>query len=214
MCKTLSVTKSFLSRRLPALLWLCLIALPVAAQQTWQPIAKDGLRDPGSPAVKLLQPPAEALSQLVPDTAGNQVRWVKALEQGQINPRSSLRAETKVQTYERDMFLNLRGGMPVVRFPHGIHTRWLDCSNCHDNLFRKEAGATKISMFLILQGEQCGVCHGAVAFPLTECGRCHNTKREDALADLEQEAAKSGTALPPKLPTAMVAPERKVEPAK
>jgi hypothetical protein len=26
----------------------------------------------------------------------------------------------------------------------------------------------------ILDGEQCGVCHGAVAFPLTECRRCHS----------------------------------------
>ena len=123
MRNTLSVTSAFLSRQLPALLCLCLIALPVAAQQTWQPISKDGLRDPASPAVKLLQAPGEALSPLAPDTAGNQVRWVKALEQGQINPRSSLRADTQVQTYERDMFLNLRGGMPIVRFPHGTPTR-------------------------------------------------------------------------------------------
>ena len=206
MRKTKSAASAFLSRQLPAL--VCLIALPAAAQQTWQPIAKDGLRDPASPAVKLLQPPGEALSQLVPDTAGNQVRWVTALEQGQITPRSSLRTETTVQTYDRDMFLNLRGGMPVVRFPHGIHTRWLDCSNCHDHLFKKQAGATKISMFLILQGEQCGVCHGAVAFPLTECSRCHNTTRENALAELEREAAEKGVALPSKLPAALVAPQR------
>jgi hypothetical protein len=30
-------------------------------------------------------------------------------------------------------------------------------------------------------GEQCGVCHGAVAFPLTVCGRCHNTPRDKPL---------------------------------
>lgn len=207
MCKSRPATRRYLSRKFTAL--ALMIALPVAAQQTaWQPIAKDGLRDPASPAVKVLQPPAEALSALAPDTAGNQVRWVKALELGQINPRSSLRPGTKVQTYEKDALLNLKGGMPVVRFPHGIHTKWLDCSNCHDHLFKKERGATKISMFLILQGEQCGVCHGAVAFPLTECGRCHNTKREDALTELAREAAKSGSAAseaapsPPAAPTA------------
>ena len=203
MRKTKSVTHAFLSRQL--LLLLCLIALPAAAQQ-WLPIEKDGLRDPASPAITLLQPPGEALSRLAPDTAGNQVRWVKALEQGQISPRSSLHAATKIQTYDRDMFLNLRGGMPVVRFPHGIHTKWLDCSNCHDHLFKKQAGATKISMFMILQGEQCGVCHGAVAFPLTECARCHNTTREDALAELTREAAETGVPLPAMLPTAVVAP--------
>jgi len=203
MRKTKSVTHAFLSRQL--LFLLCLIALPVAAQR-WLPIEKDGLRDPASPAITLLQPPGEALSRLAPDTAGNQVRWVKALEQGQISPRSSLHAATKIQTYDRDMFLNLRGGMPVVRFPHGIHTKWLDCSNCHDHLFKKQAGATKISMFMILQGEQCGVCHGAVAFPLTECGRCHSVTREDALAELTREAAESGVPLPATLPTAVVAP--------
>jgi c(7)-type cytochrome triheme protein len=165
------------------------VAMPVQAQQQWQPLAKDGLRDPASPAVKVLQQPADALSKLAPDSAGNQVRWVRALEEGQIKPRSTLHGDTKVQTYDKDALLNLKGGMPVVRFPHDIHTKWLDCSNCHDHLFKKERGATKISMFLILQGEQCGVCHGAVAFPLTECGRCHNTKREDALAELEREAA-------------------------
>jgi len=213
MRKIKSVTHAFLSRQLPVL--ICLIALPVAAQQQWQPIANDGLRDPAGPAVKVLQPPGEALSQLAPDTAGNQVRWVKALEQGQIHPLSSLHADTKIQTYERDMLLNLRGGMPVVRFPHGIHTKWLDCSNCHDHLFKKQAGATKISMFLILQGEQCGVCHGAVAFPLTECSRCHSTKREDALAELTRGAAETGVPLPATLPTAMAAPLPKApEPAK
>jgi len=209
MCKSRSATPRRLSRQLAAL--TSLIALPVLAQQgQWQPIAKDGLRDPASPAVKVLQPPGEALSALAPDTAGNQVRWVKALELGQINPRSSLRPDTKVQTYDKDALLNLKGGMPVVRFPHGIHTKWLDCSNCHDHLFKKERGATKISMFLILQGEQCGVCHGAVAFPLTECGRCHNTKREDALAELaREEAAKSDSAATATTPSPPAVPAPK-----
>jgi hypothetical protein len=29
----------------------------------------------------------------------------------------------------------------------------------------------------ILHGEQCGLCHGAVSFPLTECNRCHSVSR-------------------------------------
>ena len=32
-------------------------------------------------------------------------------------------------------------------------------------------------MLLILAGEKCGLCHGAVAFPLTECLRCHSVQR-------------------------------------
>jgi hypothetical protein len=41
-----------------------------------------------------------------------------------------------------------------------------------------KAGATKFTgMFPILSGEKCGRCHGAVAFPLTECRRCHVVMR-------------------------------------
>lgn len=166
--------------------------MPVWAQQSWLPIAEDGLRNPASPAVNVLQPPGEALSKLAPDTAGNMVRWVQALEQGQIEPRSSIYPDTQVEVYDSDVYLNLRGGMPVVRFPHREHTLWLACSNCHDGIFKKEAGSNQLSMFMILQGEQCGVCHGAVAFPLTECSRCHSVSREDALAAIERQKAERG----------------------
>lgn len=189
--------------------WLCLLLIvsPKSAEaddRSWLPIAKDGLRDSNGPAVKLLQQPADALSALAPDTAGNQVRWVHALKEGQIKPRSSLRTPLKSERYDKDVLLNLNGGMPVVRFPHSVHNEWLDCTNCHDHLFKKQRGATKISMFLILQGEQCGVCHGAVAFPLTECARCHSVKRADALAELEREAAAQSNGAP--------SPEPKVTP--
>lgn len=151
--------------------------MPVAFGQ-WLPLAKDGIHDPRSPAVKQLQQPREALSKLTPDTAGNQVRWVQALEKGEIAPREKLFPKTEVKKLDRDIILDVKGGMPAVRFPHRQHTEWLDCSNCHEGLFRSRTGETKISMFLILQGEQCGVCHGAVAFPLTECMRCHSIPKQ------------------------------------
>ncbi len=81
---------------------------------------------------------------------------------------------------DTDILLSLKGGLPMVRFPHRQHTLWLDCSNCHEALFKSKVGANRLSMFQMLQGEQCGVCHGAVAFPLTECNRCHNTPRQPA----------------------------------
>jgi c(7)-type cytochrome triheme protein len=151
---------------------------------TWLPIAKDGVHDPKSPAAKQLQQPGEALTGLTPDTTGNQVRWVQALDKGEIKPREKLRPETEVRKLDQDILLNLKGGMPIVRFPHKAHTEWLDCSNCHDHLFKQQTGATKITMFAILQGEQCGVCHGAVAFPLTECYRCHSVTRPGQKANL------------------------------
>lgn len=156
---------------------LALAASFVVSAGEWAPLKNDGLHDPKSPGVKLLQEPREALSRLTLDTTGNLVRWVEALDKGEINPRPRLRDSTEVRTLDRDILLSLNGGMPAVRFPHRAHTLWLDCSNCHDELFKQQTGATQISMLKILQGEQCGVCHGAVAFPLTECFRCHSIPR-------------------------------------
>lgn len=147
---------------------------------SWLPLESDGVHDPAAPGVKLLQQPAEALKVLPSDTAGNQVRWVEALEKGTIKPRERLFSKAPMQIREDDILLNLNGGMPIVRFPHRAHTLWLDCVNCHDHLFKAKTGANRLSMFAILQGEQCGVCHGAVSFPLTECSRCHSVARTGA----------------------------------
>jgi c(7)-type cytochrome triheme protein len=177
-------------RRVAAmLLLLAALAGAAIAAATWVPLAKDGIHDPTSPAIGVLQEPAEALSTLPPDTAGNQVLWVRALDNGHIQPRTNILAGTQVNLHRTDVLLKNTGEMPMVRFPHRQHTAWLDCSNCHDQLFAKQAGATKINMFLILQGEKCGLCHGAVSFPLTECLRCHSVPRDSP------EAAAFGRAL-------------------
>jgi len=166
--------------RLAGALLLLAGAAQGADTRSWPPLRKDGIHDPRSPAMELLQEPREALAPLPPDTAGNQVRWVEALEQGVINPRTNIRPETNVRVLETTIDLNVGGSVPVVRFPHRAHTLWLDCDNCHEKLFRAKKGATRISKFAILSGNQCGLCHGAVAFPLTECTRCHNTPQSAA----------------------------------
>ncbi|MBI5897932.1 MAG: hypothetical protein HZB40_01730 [Rhodocyclales bacterium] len=177
----------------------CLICLgSVTLAEDWTPLNKDGIHDPRSPAIKQLQEPAAALSKLIPDTAGNMVRWVQALEKGEINPRASIRPDTKIRVYDSDVLLNLKGGMPIVRFPHRQHTLWLDCVNCHDHLFKAETGATKFSMLKILEGEQCGVCHGAVSFPLTECFRCHSVARPGQAPKPSLPIAIPAGAVPPK----------------
>ena len=149
----------------------------LAATGRWLSIGADEVHDPASPAVGVLQEPREALGALPYDHAGNQVRWMQALDQGLIGPRSNIQPETLVKLRTTDVLLKNTGEMPMVRFPHRQHTSWLDCSNCHDDLFAPVAGATRINMMLILQGEKCGLCHGAVAFPLTECQRCHSVAR-------------------------------------
>lgn len=148
-----------------------------AANQTWKPLKEDGLHDPENPAINVLQEPAEALLQLPPDTAGNMVSWVKALRENYITPRTNIYPETKVKILDMDIIMENTGEMPMVRFPHKAHTEWLACKNCHDILFKEKVGANPINMFAILSGEYCGRCHSAVAFPLTECLRCHSVPR-------------------------------------
>jgi c(7)-type cytochrome triheme protein len=159
----------------------CAAAATLASAQAdarrWQPLAADGVHDPKSPAIGVLQEPREAFAPLAPDTAGNKVRWVDALTRGQIQPRTHVTPGARVELRDTEIYLNLKGGTPIVKFPHRQHTLWLDCANCHDHLFRREVGATPLDMRRMLQGEQCGLCHGAVSFPLTECNRCHNTSR-------------------------------------
>jgi len=153
----------------------------VFAQSTWKTISNDGLHDPAAPATSLLQEPAEALSVLPPDNVGNRVRWVMALADGYINPRTNILPGTEVQVLDLDILMRRTGEMPMVLFPHRPHTEWLDCSNCHDRIFKRKAGATPVNMFQILQGNYCGQCHGAVAFPLTECRRCHCVRRTNMI---------------------------------
>lgn len=191
-----SISPGKLARR--AFAAACAVASIVASAQGWEALRKDGIHDPRGPGVKELQEPAAALSKLTPDNAGNMVRWVQSLQKGEINPRASIRPDTKIRVYDSDVLLNLKGGMPIVRFPHRQHTQWLDCSNCHDHLFKTEPGSNQLSMLSILNGEQCGVCHGAVAFPLTECFRCHSVARPGNMVKPSLPIAIPPGAVPPR----------------
>lgn len=160
----------------------CVLAVSVLAHagpdaRQWQPLDNDEVHDPTGPAIRQLMEPRDGLLPLPPDTAGNKVNWLEAMDKGLIDPRSNILPDTKVEVLDLDILLGLYGSMPIVRFPHSQHTKWLDCSNCHDHIFKKKTGTSNISMLRILNGEQCGLCHGAVAFPLTECSRCHSVVR-------------------------------------
>jgi len=146
----------------------------------WLPLAADGIHDPTNAVLKELSEPGEVHSMLPFDAAGgNYVRWAEAIEQGYITPRSTFQSydPNAINYLDLDIIRPNTSIMPRVRFPHKKHTVWLDCANCHEQLFKSRAGATKINMWLILNGEKCGLCHGAVAFPPTECLRCHSYKR-------------------------------------
>jgi c(7)-type cytochrome triheme protein len=63
--------------------------------------------------------------------------------------------------------------MPAVSFSHSSHASWLSCGNCHPAPFEMSKRGPTISMARIWAGEFCGKCHGSVAFPVTQCDRCH-----------------------------------------
>ena len=154
---------------------LSALACAVVGAGNWTPLEDDGLHDPANPALEVLQEPAEALSVLVPDGAGNKVDWVRSLQQGLIAPRPSLEGDKQPEI--RDTYVLMKNTYPLfyVKFPHKPHTEWMACETCHDRIFLPQVDANPINMGRILEGKDCGLCHGAVSFPLTECNRCHNT---------------------------------------
>ena len=42
--------------------------------------------------------------------------------------------------------------MPDVIFPHGAHNLWLNCSNCHTEIFAMKAGASGMSTDRYMEG--------------------------------------------------------------
>lgn len=172
-----------------AYIGLLLVLAASAMASGWKELAEDGIHDPDNPALQLLQYPGESLSVLPPDSSGNKVDWVRALQNKEIQPRSYIKKETEEEILDLDVLIVTAGSVPLVMFPHKAHTEWLDCSNCHEQPFKTKAGATKFTMLEILNGEYCGVCHGAVSFPLTECNRCHSVSRDEALEFLKKAKA-------------------------
>lgn len=145
------------------------------------PPAQDGIHDPTNEGTLLLQAPLDAYAALPRSASGNQVNWVKALHEKRIAPRAD-RVDPKAEMTVMDLNIvrEVKGSMPDVVFPHKQHTEWLDCANCHPAIFVPQKGANQISMAAILLGQKCGVCHGKVAFPVSECRSCHQRKKSAA----------------------------------
>ena len=120
-----------------------------------------------------------AFSQKMPtEKFGNGINWEKAEKEGKIKLTdyiegvSAPRAKMKVKSD-----LTLKGnleGMPDIIFSHTKHTVWNGCELCHPDIFGIKKGGTKYSMAEIFEGKYCGACHSSVAFPLTDCQRCHS----------------------------------------
>lgn len=106
---------------------------------------------------------------------GNRINWVEALRKGLIKPEKQLK--TASQDIQLDKTLSLEAEMnliPPAIFPHKAHTEWLDCNNCHPDIFNIKKKTTKhFPMDYILRGEFCGACHMNIGFPMNDCKRCH-----------------------------------------
>lgn len=137
-------------------------------------------------------PPAQPSTEAAPPTEGEEsetlaldflpkaklgyVDWVAAITKGYIKPVDSLDPNTPTMPpLNFDVVFKVDvSGLPDVVYPHYPHTIWLDCRNCHPSIFLMRAGANPVTMAKILKGEFCGRCHGVVAFPISDCFRCHS----------------------------------------
>ena len=133
------------------------------------------MHDPANPDHAKLQQPKDSFSALPADARGRP-DWMRALREGVIQPRASVRGDgPAMPMLDLDILMKNTAQMPYVKFPHNAHTQWLACTNCHDGLFVPKAGANPTTMPKILAGESCGTCHAKVAFTaMFTCERCHS----------------------------------------
>ncbi len=181
--------------------------LPSASKRNPAP-PDDGIHDPANEGTHMLLPPKEAFATLQKGISGNYVDWVKSLDSKKVQPRYDRLDPTAAPVVmDLNIVRQVKGSMPDVVYPHKQHTEWLDCSNCHPAIFIPQKGANQISMAAILLGEKCGVCHGKVAFPVSECTRCHSQPKQ-AVAAAAPAATPAPEAAAPATPPAPPAPTK------
>jgi c(7)-type cytochrome triheme protein len=128
---------------------------------------------PGPPYGWQNRNPRVVLKNFPRDAIGT-VDWVKAIKEGYVKPHDSLDLNAPpTPPFKFNVEIPAVGSMPNVIFPHEAHTLWLQCGNCHPDIFVMKKGANPISMVKIANGEFCGRCHGRISFPLANCTRCH-----------------------------------------
>lgn len=119
-----------------------------------------------------------ATEQLPKERLGNGIDWEKAETMGLIKPIDfidGISIKRVSKKLANDFSLQSKfEGMPDIIFSHKKHTVWNGCEVCHPEPFVGiKKGNTKYSMIDIFKGKFCGLCHLNVAFPMTDCQRCH-----------------------------------------
>jgi c(7)-type cytochrome triheme protein len=139
---------------------------------------------PASQAFKVgmgWHPQALAATGLPKDKYGL-VDWAKLVRENIIKPKHSLDPEEEeMPPLKMDVLIPAKGTyVNDVIYPHEMHTYWLKCEVCHPQIFVPAKGSNPMTMVGIVQGEWCGRCHGKIAFPLTDCNRCHSAPKKAA----------------------------------
>jgi len=115
------------------------------------------------------------------ERGGNGVNWEKAEESGDIkliDYIEGLSTKRPSMGNQKDFSIGVKAdGVPEIIFSHKKHTIWNGCELCHPDLFvGVKKGTEKYSMIDLFAGKYCGACHGTVAFPQSDCKRCHNNQ--------------------------------------
>ena len=108
---------------------------------------------------------------------GNNIDWEMAEAEGKIKLIDTLpgvSVKRKPLELQKDYSIDAKiAGLPQIIFSHKKHAVWNGCELCHPDVFTVKTGATKYTMQDIFAGRYCGSCHDTVAFPATDCQRCH-----------------------------------------
>ncbi len=109
---------------------------------------------------------------------GNKINWAKAMRKKMIWPKQSILEEDyQPIPFEKQLILTPEWSMAanaVAVFRHKTHIQWLDCADCHPDIFNiKKKGTKHFRMEYILERKFCGACHTSVSFPIQHCRPCH-----------------------------------------
>jgi len=109
------------------------------------------------------------------------IDWLRLEEYGVFNPIHSLREGFKHEVRNNKILFVSKSKIEDVVFDHQVHSRWINCSSCHPEVFR-ETLTNDVKMLRMSKGKFCGYCHGKVSFTFADCKRCHNQQKDADLS--------------------------------
>ncbi|MBI1911672.1 MAG: hypothetical protein HYS21_06685 [Deltaproteobacteria bacterium] len=116
---------------------------------------------------------------VLPSDRFGQLDWEFMKKANAYTPLNSL---TNAKDEIRDNTIYFDPPMPYIKgvlFDHKTHSSRIKCDTCHNDIFKDELGANKMSMVDMGNGKFCGYCHTKVSFKMAECNRCHSGKKDE-----------------------------------